>query len=143
MTAAESKGLKKGSRVYWRGDATDGGRITEISWDAVRSPGTMVRWQEYTMGTCAKFSKRQQSRLLCRYCVRPVECPFLSTKTTYGATGEKDLLMAQSFASAIEATPPQRFRRLKGRYDTRPFRKSYPDILMMQPGQDGQSCEDW
>jgi hypothetical protein len=35
MTAAESKGLKKGSRVYWRGDATDGGRITEISWDAV------------------------------------------------------------------------------------------------------------
>ena len=36
MTAAESKGLKKGSRVYWRGDATDGGRITEISWDAVR-----------------------------------------------------------------------------------------------------------
>ena len=34
MTAAESKGLKKGSRVYWRGDAADGGRITEISWDA-------------------------------------------------------------------------------------------------------------
>ncbi len=26
MTAAESKGLKKGSRVYWRGDAADGGR---------------------------------------------------------------------------------------------------------------------
>ena len=25
MTAAESKGLKKGSRVYWRGDAADGG----------------------------------------------------------------------------------------------------------------------
>ena len=25
MTAAESKGLKKGSRVYWQGDATDGG----------------------------------------------------------------------------------------------------------------------
>jgi hypothetical protein len=34
MTVAESKGLKKGSRVYWRGDATDGGRITDISWDA-------------------------------------------------------------------------------------------------------------
>jgi hypothetical protein len=34
MTAAESKGLKKGSRVYWRGDAADGGSITEISWDA-------------------------------------------------------------------------------------------------------------
>jgi hypothetical protein len=35
MTFAESKGLKKGSRVYWRGDAKDSGRITEISWDAV------------------------------------------------------------------------------------------------------------
>ena len=35
MTASESKGLKKGSHVYWRGDATDGGSITEISWDAV------------------------------------------------------------------------------------------------------------
>jgi hypothetical protein len=35
MTAAESKDLKKGSRVYWRGNADDRGRITEISWDAV------------------------------------------------------------------------------------------------------------
>jgi hypothetical protein len=34
MTVSESKGLKKGSRVYWRGDADDNGRITEISWDA-------------------------------------------------------------------------------------------------------------
>ena len=35
MTAAESKNLKKGSRVYWRGDAADRGIITEMSWDAV------------------------------------------------------------------------------------------------------------
>ncbi len=35
MTAAESKGLKKGSRVYWRGDAADRGIVTEMSWDAV------------------------------------------------------------------------------------------------------------
>jgi hypothetical protein len=35
MNAAESKGLKKGNRVYWRGDANDGGVITEMSWDAV------------------------------------------------------------------------------------------------------------
>src|SRR5436305_13939828 len=35
MTVAESKGLKKGSRVYWRGDAADSGRITGMSWDAV------------------------------------------------------------------------------------------------------------
>ena len=35
MTAAESKGLKNDSRVYWRGDAADRGIITEMSWDAV------------------------------------------------------------------------------------------------------------
>ncbi len=35
MTPAESKGLKKGSRVYWRGDAADRGIVTEMSWDAV------------------------------------------------------------------------------------------------------------
>jgi hypothetical protein len=35
MTAAESKDLQQGGRVYWRGDADDGGVITEISWDAV------------------------------------------------------------------------------------------------------------
>ena len=35
MTINESKGLKKGTRVYWRGDSTDSGIITETSWDAV------------------------------------------------------------------------------------------------------------
>jgi hypothetical protein len=35
MTAAESKGLEKGGRVYWRGDSADRGVITEMSWDAV------------------------------------------------------------------------------------------------------------
>jgi hypothetical protein len=35
MTATESKDLKKGSRVYWRGDAADSGTITEKTWDAV------------------------------------------------------------------------------------------------------------
>jgi hypothetical protein len=35
MTAAESKNLKKGNRVFWRGDAADGGTITGTSWDAV------------------------------------------------------------------------------------------------------------
>ena len=34
VTAAESKGLKKGSRVYWRGDAADGGSVAEMTWDA-------------------------------------------------------------------------------------------------------------
>jgi hypothetical protein len=35
MTAAESKGLEEGNRVYWRGDAADCGSITGKSWDAV------------------------------------------------------------------------------------------------------------
>jgi hypothetical protein len=35
MTNAESKALKKGSRVYWQGDGADRGIITETSWDAV------------------------------------------------------------------------------------------------------------
>jgi hypothetical protein len=36
MTVTESKGVKKGSRIYWRGDAADGGIVTETSWDAVK-----------------------------------------------------------------------------------------------------------
>jgi hypothetical protein len=35
VNTSESKGLKRGSRVYWRGDDTDGGIITDRSWDAV------------------------------------------------------------------------------------------------------------
>jgi hypothetical protein len=35
MTVDESKGLKKGARVYWRGDAADSGTVTETSWAAV------------------------------------------------------------------------------------------------------------
>jgi hypothetical protein len=35
MTVSESKALTKGTRVCWRGDAADGGVITETSWDAV------------------------------------------------------------------------------------------------------------
>ena len=35
MTAAESRKLKKGHRVCWRGDTADSGTITETSWHAV------------------------------------------------------------------------------------------------------------
>lgn len=35
MTAAESKKLKTGARVCWRGDAADSGVVTSTSWDAV------------------------------------------------------------------------------------------------------------
>ena len=39
MKVTESKDLKKGARVYWRGDAADSGIITGTSWDAV-----MITW---------------------------------------------------------------------------------------------------
>jgi hypothetical protein len=35
MTATESRGLKVGGRVCWRGNAADSGKITETSWNAV------------------------------------------------------------------------------------------------------------
>jgi len=35
MKVTESKDLKKGARVYWRGDTADSGIITETSWNAV------------------------------------------------------------------------------------------------------------
>jgi hypothetical protein len=35
VTAAESKTLKKGDRVFWRGNAADGGTVRGRSWDAV------------------------------------------------------------------------------------------------------------
>lgn len=35
MTAAESKDLKKGTRVCWQSEAGDCGTITETRWDAV------------------------------------------------------------------------------------------------------------
>lgn len=71
MNAAESKGLKKGGRVYWRGDATDGGIITEMSWDAVT-----IAWDngQVATGICARSSERQQRLLLCRYDVRSEFC---------------------------------------------------------------------
>jgi hypothetical protein len=35
VTAAESRNLKKGNRVCWRGDAVDSGTISATRWDAV------------------------------------------------------------------------------------------------------------
>jgi hypothetical protein len=35
MTAAESKALDKGARVYWQGNAADSGTVSGRSWDAV------------------------------------------------------------------------------------------------------------
>jgi hypothetical protein len=35
MNATESKTLTKGTRVYWQGNAADGGTIIETTWDSV------------------------------------------------------------------------------------------------------------
>ena len=64
MTVDESKALKKGTRVYWRGDAADSGIITETKAGMrLRSPGTMGSRPECTTETCVKFSKGRQSRI--------------------------------------------------------------------------------
>jgi hypothetical protein len=63
------------------------------------------------MGICAKSRQRQQSRLLCRYCVWPVEYPFLSTTTTYAVTGAEDLVR-MSAQIALRPAPLDRQRRV-------------------------------
>jgi hypothetical protein len=57
MTNAESKTLKKGSRVYWRGDATDGGSITDTSWDAVT-----IAWDNCQVATVHRGDMREIQR---------------------------------------------------------------------------------
>jgi hypothetical protein len=57
MTAAESRELKKGSRVYWRGDGADGGNITEISWDAVT-----IAWDNGQLATVHHGDMREIQR---------------------------------------------------------------------------------
>src|ERR1700716_2186152 len=68
MTVTESKGLKKGARVYWRGDAADSGVITQTSWDAVT-----ITWNNGQVASVhhgAKFSERRQNSILCKRNIR-------------------------------------------------------------------------
>jgi hypothetical protein len=46
MTSAESKELKTGNRVYWRGDAADSGSISARSWNAVT-----IKWDNGQVAT--------------------------------------------------------------------------------------------
>ena len=57
MTNAESKDLKKGSRVYWRGDAADGGSITETHWDSVT-----IAWDNGKVATVHHGDMREIQR---------------------------------------------------------------------------------
>lgn len=61
MTGDESRLLKTGSRVYWRGNTADRGKITEISWDAVTiawDNGEVARVHHGDMGEIQKASAR-------------------------------------------------------------------------------------
>jgi preprotein translocase subunit YajC len=57
MTGDESKGLKKGSRVYWRGDGADRGIITDTSWDAVT-----IAWDNGQVATVHHGDMREIQR---------------------------------------------------------------------------------
>jgi hypothetical protein len=57
MTVTESKDLKKGARVYWQGDATDSGIITETSWDAVT-----IFWSNGKVGSVHHGDMREIQR---------------------------------------------------------------------------------
>ena len=57
MKANESKGLKKGTRVYWRGDAADSGMVTETSWDAVT-----IAWNNGKVATVHHGDMREIQR---------------------------------------------------------------------------------
>ena len=57
VTAAESKGLKRDNRVYWRGDAADGGNITEVSWDSVT-----IAWDNGQLATVHHGDMREIQR---------------------------------------------------------------------------------
>ena len=57
MTVTESKGLTKGTRVYWRGNAADSGVITEISWDAVT-----IAWNNGQVATVHHGDMREIQR---------------------------------------------------------------------------------
>jgi hypothetical protein len=61
MTVAESKSLKQGIRVYWRGDANDSGRITAISWDAVT-----IAWDNGQVATVHHGDMREIQRVPAR-----------------------------------------------------------------------------
>jgi hypothetical protein len=58
MNAAESKGLKKGSRVYWLADSNDGGIVTGMSWDAVT-----IAWDNGHVATVHHGDMREIQRV--------------------------------------------------------------------------------
>jgi hypothetical protein len=57
VTAAESKTLQSGNRVYWRGDPADRGCITALTWDAVT-----IAWDNGQVATVHHGDMREIQR---------------------------------------------------------------------------------
>jgi hypothetical protein len=57
VTAAESKNLQKDIRVCWRGDAADGGVVTETSW-----AGVTIIWDNGHVATVHHGDMREIQR---------------------------------------------------------------------------------
>jgi len=62
MTVTESKDLKKGTRICWRGDPADSGTITATSWDAVTIAWNNGKIATVHHGDNARNSSTYQSR---------------------------------------------------------------------------------
>jgi hypothetical protein len=59
MTAAESRALKKGTRVYWRGNSADRGIIRATTWD-----GVMIAWDNGHIASVHHGDMRQVERTM-------------------------------------------------------------------------------
>ncbi len=70
MTAAETRTLKKGARVYWQGNVADSGIIRTTSWDAVT-----IAWDNGHVATVHHGDMRQVERAPTK---RPADKPRLS-----------------------------------------------------------------
>ena len=67
MTPTQSRDLKKGTRVYWQGDATDSGNISEQSWDAVT-----IAWNNGQVATVHHGDMREIQRVSATLAMTPI-----------------------------------------------------------------------
>ena len=111
MTVEESKNLKKGTRVYWRGDASDSGVITETSWDAVTIAWNNGKGGQRAPRRYARNSLRAGQDDPTVNC-RPRQCqgPPLLFRVSSARQGVKNLSVARS-----EPVLPVRYRRFRAR----------------------------
>jgi hypothetical protein len=97
MNAAESKALKKGSRVYWRGNAGDSGHVTETSWDAVT-----IAWDNGHVATVHHGDMRDVHRA---NKARPRSPQIERMKTgLFGAATSSSCRVGQRFSARISGT---------------------------------------